>query len=88
MIRIKCYGPLREVVAEAALRADAPLSVRQVLRRLWRRYPALGLFDEAGKFASHIVVLVAGRNIWSLDGLETIIAQRETVVLVHPIEGG
>lgn len=88
MIQIRCYGPLREVLTQAALEAQAPLSARQVLQWLAWRYPALGLFDASGRLAPHIAVLVEGKNIWALDGLETKIAPPATLALVHPIEGG
>lgn len=89
MVTIKLYGPLREVVRQAKLESkDSTTS--EILTQLCEQHPRLKplMFDDAGKFYSHYVILLDGQNVWSLNGLNTPVPDNSLISLVYPIEGG
>ncbi len=90
MIRVKLHGPLRHVARAVELELAAPVPAREVLAALCRRHPALraSLFDAEGCLPDHLVALLDGRNLHSLQGLDTPVPDGATLALVHPIEGG
>jgi cysteine synthase/molybdopterin converting factor small subunit len=64
-------------------------TVREVLESLTGQYPALGtqIFD-GGDIAPFVNVYVGGEDVRTLDGLDTPVAETETVILLPAMAGG
>jgi molybdopterin synthase sulfur carrier subunit len=91
-MKIRFYANLREMVGgkeiDLALSPDA--TVRLVLRQLSARYPELGqkLWDEDEVPRGYVKVLKEGRDIQHLEGLDTALAEADTLSLFPPVGGG
>jgi sulfur-carrier protein len=91
-MRVRVYATLRDVVGANALELDVhePTDVRRVLHELSVECPQLGrkLWDAQGELNRAIQVLVNGRSIQFLRGLETSVAPADRVDLFPPVGGG
>jgi len=67
----------------------AGATVREVLEDLAARYPALGgqLFDD-GEIAPFVNVYLGSEDVRTLDGLDTAVADGQTVILLPAMAGG
>ena len=75
-------GGAREVEADGA-------NVREVIGDLVERYPALGSqLLENGDLAPFVNVYVEGEDVRTLDGLDTSVDERATVILLPAMAGG
>ncbi len=89
---IKLFATLRDVVGQKAI--DIPFqagqTVRQVLATVAGLYPALGaeIMHPDGELTGRVHILVAGRNIRWLDGLDTVVLDENSLVLLPPSAGG
>ena len=65
-------------------------TVGEVLKALDAAHPGLGerLFDEAGKLRRFVNVFLADEDVRFLDGLETSVAEGQTVSIVPAVAGG
>ena len=65
-------------------------TVGEVLKALDAAHPGLGerLFDEAGRLRRFVNVFVADEDIRFLDGLDTAVADGQTVSIVPAVAGG
>jgi molybdopterin synthase sulfur carrier subunit len=65
-------------------------SVRGTLDTLTAEYPTIGerLFDGQGQVKSHINIFLNNEDIRFLNGLETNVADGDTVVLLPALAGG
>ena len=72
-----------EVSVEAATVAEA-------LKALDAQHPGFGerLFDESGSLRRFVNVFVADEDIRFLDGLDTAVAEGQTVSIVPAVAGG
>ena len=75
-------GGEREVEAEGA-------TVRELLDDLTERFPALRerIYDD-GQIARFVNVYLEGEDIRTLDGLDTPVGRRSTVILLPAMAGG
>ncbi len=91
-MRIKAYATLRDLLGGSQFDVPVPAqaTVRQVLQQLVLAHPDLGakLWDEAGKLTGYVTVLLNGRSIEYLAGLETTVADADTISLFPPVGGG
>lgn len=91
-MRIRTYATLRDLMGVSAI--DLPLTERttigHVLHRLVASYPPLGkkLWDDEGKLAGFVTVLLNGRSVEYLQGLETPVAGDDSISLFPPVGGG
>jgi sulfur-carrier protein len=75
-------GGERQVVASGD-------TVREVLENVSARYPALGeRIWEDGGVAEYVNVYVDGEDVRTLDGVETAVSDRSTVILLPAMAGG
>jgi MoaD family protein len=91
-MRVRIFGTLRQTVAakDVEVRLQARDTVGSVLERLATEYPALGkrLLDEEGNPRNSVHVLVNGRSIQFLDGLNTPIQEGDRLSLFPAVGGG
>ena len=91
-MKVKFYAMIREIVGgkEIDMALDSRATVRVVLRRLSNKYPELGqkLWDEDEVLRGYVKVLKEGRDIQHLQGLDTAIAETDTLSLFPPVGGG
>ncbi len=91
-MRVKFFATLRPLVGakEAEVELRTKDTVGSVLEKLTAEYPALKerILDEEGNLQSSINVLVNGRNIRFLDGLDTAIQEGDQLALFPPVGGG
>jgi molybdopterin synthase sulfur carrier subunit len=61
-----------------------------VLQRLAADYPALAgkLWDSAGSWTGFVTVLLNGRSVEYLQGLDTAVANDDSLALFPPVGGG
>ncbi len=92
MATIKLLAGLQKIAGGPTL--DLPLEGIQVARDLtsaiWRLYPALGaeIVDKTGALTGKVHILINGRNIEWLQGMDTPIGDGDTVVFLPPVAGG
>lgn len=89
-IELKLFATLRETVGQKSVARDIDeeSTVGDVLRDLVTEYPALEIFDDTGEVYGHVNVLINGRNVQHLDGLETVLSENDTIGVFPPVEGG
>ncbi len=91
-MRVRIYATLRELVGSSAIDLQIPeaTDVRRVLQRAGAEYPKLGrkLWDGNGQLNRSIQVLVNGRSIQFMSGLETPVQPGDKVDLFPPVGGG
>ncbi len=91
-MRIRAFATLRDVLGtnEVKIEMAEKTAVRQVLRELVVRYPALGrkLWDSAEKPTGQITILLNGRSLEYLNGLDSEVSNADTLSLFPPVGGG
>jgi len=91
-MRVRFYATLRELVNSKTIELDLrrETDVRNILRELGAAHPALDakLWDAGDQLSKSVQVLVNGRPIAFLNGLETVVAPQDTVDLFPPVGGG
>ena len=88
-VGVQLFATLRELTGTSRLTVEAS-SVREVLSFLVRTYEGLSgrLLTPAGDLQETVAVLVNGRNIRFLQGLDTALAPGDMVTLIPPVAGG
>ena len=90
-MEIRFYATLRPLVGGRSVQLDAPpTTVGGVLRRLINEYPGLDgkLLDESGGVRRFVAVMLNGRDIRHLEGLETRIEAVSEMDIFPPVAGG
>ncbi len=91
-MKVRFFANLREMVGckELDLALDSNSTVRMALRQLCAQYPELGqkLWDEDEVPRGYVKVLKEGRDIQHLQGLDTALAETDTLSLFPPVGGG
>jgi molybdopterin synthase sulfur carrier subunit len=92
-INVKFIGALRHVsgAGELALNCKDNVSIRELMREITEEVPALtrSLIDQQLEEPTlNVLVLVNGREISVLNGLETNLQDGDEVVLVPVVHGG
>jgi molybdopterin synthase sulfur carrier subunit len=91
-MKVRVFATLRPLVGakEVDVEVGAGDTVRDVLEKLTAAYPPLGerVLDEAGDVQGSVHVLVNGRSISFLDGLETVVRDGDRFALFPAIGGG
>jgi molybdopterin synthase sulfur carrier subunit len=91
-MHIRTYATLRDLTGTSAF--DLPLpertTVGHVLRRLAADYPGLAgkLWDPVGGWTGFVTVLLNGRSVEYLQGLDTVVANDDSLALFPPVGGG
>ncbi len=91
-MQVRVYATLRDLVNAKAIELDVreATDVRRLLKQASATYPALGakLWSEQDELNKSIQVLVNGRAINFLQGLETPVCPEDRVDLFPPVGGG
>ena len=91
-MKVKFYATLRLKLGQSSVEV-APLpgaTVRHVLADLTVRYPVLKewIWDESGGLAEHVHVLLNGRDVRHLSGLDTPVGPEDAMDVFPPVGGG
>lgn len=91
-ITLKLFADFREMIGSREMEISLPegASMLGLLQGLCRAHPALHgkIFDSAGNLKPYILALRNGRNIASLEQLDTSLANRDVISLFPPVAGG
>ena len=89
-MRVKVFATLRALVGAKEVEVDAAGTVRNVLEKLTAEYPALKerILDDDGNLQSSMNVLINGRSIRYLEGLNTTIKESDQFAIFPPVGGG
>jgi len=91
-MRVRFYATLRDLVGVNAtdLPVEGTTDIRHVLDRLMEAYPSLHdkLWDAEGDWSGFVTVLLNGRSIQWLQGLDTVVADDDALSLFPPVGGG
>jgi len=92
MKTIRLFATLRDLtgVKELTIPFTDGQTVREMLTTVVQAQPALGekIFDASGEMTGLVHVLVHGRNIMWLNGLDTVVRESDLIVLLPPSAGG
>ncbi len=92
MKRLKLFATLRDLAGakEIFVPFDHGQSARELIEAIKVVNPALGsqILDSAGNMTGVVHILVEGRNIEWLKGLDTMIREKDEVILIPPVAGG
>lgn len=86
---LRFFATFREAVGEKTIEREYPddATVGDVLASLVEEYPDLEVFED-GELRPHLSVLVNGRDVTHLDGLETDLEDGDTLSVFPPVAGG
>jgi molybdopterin synthase sulfur carrier subunit len=99
-MKIRLFAILRQIAAcpDGQSRGGATVEVpqaegdtlRTLLARLVDAHPDLGpkIFDGDGQLQSHIHVIVNGRDVRFLAGLDTVVQANDQILIFPPVGGG
>lgn len=91
-MRVKAYATLRDLLGGSQF--DVPVvgrsTVGQVLQQFAAAHPDLAskLWDETGKPTGYVTVLLNGRSVEYMAGLQTAVGDSDTISLFPPVGGG
>lgn len=88
---VKFFATYRELTNCKSVELTAPDNVLALLAALSDRYPALGprlLSADGRRLGDDAIVMVNGRHIAHLQGVETPLAQTDTVAVFPLVAGG
>jgi molybdopterin synthase sulfur carrier subunit len=91
-MEIKFYATLRSVVGGPTVQLEdvSEITVGQMLQEFYTRFPAIHsqLTNNEGELHSGIHILINGRDMRYLDGLETVVTVQDEVRIFPPVGGG
>lgn len=89
MATVRLYATYRDAAGIKEFETSAQ-SVGELLEGISRAYPALyeALCDNNGELRALVKVLVNGRHIQFLNGVKTMLGDKDEVALFPPIAGG
>ncbi len=88
---VQLYATLRPLAGRRRVRLDlGETTVGEVLDELVSKYPDLhdALFDAEGRVRRYVAIMVEGRDIRHLAGLETPVAEDSEMDIFPPVAGG
>jgi MoaD family protein len=91
-MQVRVYATLRDLVNAKTIELEVAetTDVRRLLKQAGAAYPGLGekLWNERGELSQSVQVLVNGRAINHLQGLETPVCPDDRIDLFPPVGGG
>jgi molybdopterin synthase sulfur carrier subunit len=91
-MQVRVYATLRDLLGQSRLNVSAAemATVGDVLAHLTTEHPALDgkLWDANHNLTGFVTVLLNGRSIEYLQGLETPVTDADVIALFPPVGGG
>ncbi len=93
-VRVKFFAAIRELAAvkDETIDLQSNTAVRELIQVLCQRhgvdFTGYGIDPNTGAPRSHLQILVDGKNLSSLEGLETRLSDGDEVALMPPVGGG
>lgn len=90
-MEIRFYATLRPLVGGRSVAlSDPPPTVAGVLEQLVSEHEGLGerIFDEDGTVRRFVAIMVDGRDIRHLEGLQTRVSETSELDIFPPVAGG
>ncbi len=91
-VRVKTLGALYTLLGrmEHLVELEGNATVRDVISKLVEQYPKLGeeILDESGELREDHRVLLNGRDITHLKGLDTKVVDGDNLAIIPPVGGG
>jgi len=89
---LKLFATLRDLTGtkEVDVNFEAGQTVRQLVASILDKHPTLGnaMLNDDGTLSGAVQILVHGRNIEWLNGLDTTIREEDIISLIPPSAGG
>jgi MoaD family protein len=91
-ITLRTFADFREIIGVREKEISLPegKTVAGLLKDLCKAHPGLQgkLFDAAAELKPYIIILKNGRNVASLQHLDTVIADGDVIAVFPPVAGG
>jgi molybdopterin synthase sulfur carrier subunit len=93
-VTVRFFTTLREIVGKGEEKYEVKvtdLTVGELLKQLEEKYGKPFqeyVYDEKGEVKSYLQLLVNGRSITTLQGMETKLKEGDTLAIIPPVGGG
>ncbi len=88
MVRVKFFANFREAAGLKEVDIDAS-NIKELLDVIVKKFQSLGpLIFEDGELRDYVHIMVNGRHINHLEGLDTKLKKDDTVAIFPPVSGG
>lgn len=89
-VELRFFASFREAVGSRVIEREynAEQSVGDILVELSDEHGNLQFFEEDGELRQHLSIMVNGRDISFLDGLETSVEDGDVLAMFPPVAGG
>jgi sulfur-carrier protein len=91
IIRVRSFASFRDILGkELSVEMKEASTVRDLLDDLTSTRQRLksAVFDESGKVREYVILMKNKKNIESLGGLDTELAEGDEVAILPPVAGG
>jgi molybdopterin synthase sulfur carrier subunit len=91
IIHVRSFASFRDILGkELSVELKEGSTVKDLLDDLisTRQRLKSAVFDESGKVKEYVILMKNRKNIESLDGLETGLAEGDEVAILPPVAGG
>ena len=92
LVQVRLYATLRQIAGtrEVEIPVEGQQAVGDVLRAVVERYPRLSeaIWNADGSLAGHVAVVLNGRDVRHLDGVDTPISDDDRLDVFPPVGGG
>jgi sulfur-carrier protein len=91
IIRVRSFASFRDILGkELSVELKEGSTVKDLLDDLilTRQRLKSAVFDESGKVKEYVILMKNRKNIESLDGLDTELAEGDEVAILPPVAGG
>ena len=91
-MEIKVYATLRDIVGGPSVQLNgvSKLTVGEMLQKMFAQYPKLepAFYKSNGELHPATRVLLNGRDVQYIGGLETVVTAEDTIRIFPPVGGG
>ncbi len=91
IIQVRSFASFRDILGkELSVELKEGSTVKDLLDDLisTRQRLKLAVFDESGKVKEYVILMKNRKNIESLSGLDTELAEGDEVAILPPVAGG